>query len=104
MTDSVVVLCTCANREDAVRIADTVVDRRAAACVNIIPGIESIYRWEGKVERASEFLLLMKTTSERFEALRDLISRIHPYETPEIVAVPIAEGAAKYLAWIREQV
>jgi periplasmic divalent cation tolerance protein len=104
MTNAVVVLCTFANQEDALRIAGAVIEARLAACVNILPGVQSIYRWKGEVEQAEEVLALMKTSQQGFSALRDRIKQMHAYETPEIIAVPIVEGLAEYLAWVGEQV
>jgi periplasmic divalent cation tolerance protein len=80
------------------------VDRQLAACVNIVPQIESIYRWQGKVEEASEWLLLIKTTAERFPAVRDALRELHSYELPECVAIAIEEGSSGYLEWIAESV
>lgn len=104
MTDAVVVFCTFSNEQDALRIGKAVVEARLAACVNLLPGLRSIYRWKGEIEEADEILLLIKTTQHIFPALRDRIKELHPYETPEIVAVPIVDGLADYLGWIREQV
>lgn len=104
MTDGIIVLSTCSNREEAERIALALVEARLAACVNVLPGIESVYRWEGKVETAREVLLIIKTTEQRLPELRDRIATLHSYEVPEIVAFPIAAGSEKYLAWLREQV
>jgi len=102
--DFLMVYCTCPTESAATGLANELVQRRLAACVNILPAVQSVYRWEGKVESAGEFLLLIKTTEERFPALRDGIEELHSYETPEIIGVPIAYGADKYLAWIRESV
>jgi periplasmic divalent cation tolerance protein len=99
-----VVLCTCANHQDALQIGGALVQERLAACVNILPGMRSIYRWKGAVEEADEVLLLIKTTGARFAALRDRVKELHPYETPEIVGLPVAEGLSNYLGWIREEV
>lgn len=104
MTNAVIVLCTCGDRDEAARIAQALVDAHLAACVNILPGITSVYRWQGKVEEANEVLLFAKTTLERFPGLRDRITKLHSYGTPEIIAVPIAEGSEKYLRWLGEQV
>jgi periplasmic divalent cation tolerance protein len=104
MADALVVFCTCENESQAQHIAEALVDARLAACVNILPPLQSIYRWQGKVERAEETLLLIKTVPERFIALRDRITELHTYETPEIIAVPVADGSQKYIAWLREQV
>lgn len=104
MTNSVVVLCTFGSREDARRIGSAVVEARLAACVNILPAVESIYRWKGEIEGAEETMTLMKTSEESFPALRDRIKQMHSYETPEIVALPIVSGLEDYLGWIQEQV
>ena len=105
MADALVVFCTCENQLQAQHIAEALVDARLAACVNILlPPVQSIYRWQGKVERAEETLLLIKTVPERFIALRDRITELHTYETPEIIAVPVSDGSQKYIAWLREQV
>lgn len=103
MTDGIVVLCTCADRSKAERIATSLVEERLCACVNILPGIESLYRWEGKLERSSEILLFIKTTQQRFEDLRTRLAELHSYDTPEIIALPITAGAESYLRWIHEQ-
>jgi periplasmic divalent cation tolerance protein len=100
MTDALVVFCTCADEAEALRIANTLVEARLAACVNILPALQSIYRWQDSIEQAREILLLIKTTQDRFAAVRDHISGLHSYDTPEIVAVPVVEGSAKYLAWL----
>ncbi len=104
MNNALVVLCTCANQEDALRIANAVVEERLAACVNILPGVRSVYRWQEQVESAEEILLLIKTVPERFAALRDRISALHPYDTPEVIALPVTDGLEKYLVWLRNQV
>ena len=104
MTDTLAVLCTCANEDDAVRIANQIVEQRLAACVNILPRMRSIYRWQDRIESEEEILLIIKTTQERFPALRDRIVSLHPYETPEIIALPVADGFEKYLTWLRTQV
>jgi periplasmic divalent cation tolerance protein len=100
----VVVLCTVGRPEDAERIAREVVERRLAACVNVVPSVVSTYRWKGKVERDEERLLVIKTRADRFEALRAAIVSLHPYEVPEVVALPISEGHAPYLEWVDESV
>lgn len=101
MTKSaIIVFCACADHEEAERIARALVEDRLAACVNLLPGIESIYRWKGNVETASEVLLLIKTNERRFVEIRDRIRELHSYEVPEIVAVPISAGAEEYLGWL----
>lgn len=104
MSGFLVVFCTCADEQDALRIARTLVERRLAACVNVLPRGESVYRWEGEVQVESECLLLIKTTEERFNRLRDSITELHSYEVPEILAIPVWGGSDKYLAWIQGSV
>lgn len=104
MTDAIVVLCTFPNEQDALRIGTALVEARLAACVNLVPGIRSIYWWKGEIEQADEILLLIKTTQQRFASLRDRLSALHPYDTPEIVALPLVDGLPDYLSWIRGQV
>lgn len=95
---------SCGSEENARQIANALVEDSLAACVNILPGIESVYRWEGKLESASEFLLMIKTRSELFTTLRDRVCKLHHYELPEIIAVPIVAGLEPYLNWITESV
>ena len=94
------VLCTLPDRESAERTAEAVVDRGLAACVSIVPGLTSIYRWQGKRESGEELLLLIKTRESVYEALQAFLTGGHPYELPEIIAVPISRGLPDYLAWI----
>jgi periplasmic divalent cation tolerance protein len=101
--NAIVVFCTCPDEASAARIADALVGERLTACVNRIPGIASTYRWQDKVCRDSEQLLLIKTTRERFDPLRERILALHPYELPEVIAVDIAAGHAPYLDWIAAQ-
>lgn len=98
-----VVLCTCPDAAVAEAIAATLVECRLAACVNMLPAVRSVYRWQGAIERVGEFLLLAKTTSERFDALRDCIVSIHPYSVPEVVALDVRAGLAPYLEWVRAE-
>ena len=101
MTDKYLVLVTCANTGEAKRIAHAVVEDRLAACVNILPGaVTSIYRWEGKVESARERLLLIKTSRKRLAKLQAAVERLHSYDVPEFIALPIAAGSRTYLAWL----
>jgi periplasmic divalent cation tolerance protein len=105
MTNKIVVLVTCADPAEAGRIAAAVVRKRLAACVNVLASpVMSVYRWKGKVESAREFLLVMKSSRRRFDALRKEIVRRHSYEVPEVIALPIVAGAASYLAWLEESV
>ncbi len=102
MTDKRIVLTTCGSEEEADRIAQHLVDRQLAACVNVIPQVKSIYRWQGKVESAREWLLLIKTTAERFADVRDAITELHSYDLPECIALTIDDGSAAYLQWIEQ--
>ena len=103
MTDKLVLLVTCGSRKEAQRLAEAIVDARLAACVNLLATpVQSVYQWKGRVERAKEFLLLIKTTRKKFESLRREITRRHSYDTPEIIALPIAAGSRDYLDWIDE--
>ena len=103
MTDKFVVLVTCSSTAEARRIARAVVDARLAACVNILPGVvTSFYLWKGKVESARERLLLIKTSRKRLAKLRAAVERLHTYDVPEFIALPIAAGSPKYLAWLEE--
>ena len=103
MTDKFVVLVTCSSAAEARRIALAVVKARLAACVNILPGaVTSIYRWKGKVETAHERLILIKTSRKRLAGLRAAIERLHSYDVPELIALPIVAGSPKYLGWLEE--
>jgi periplasmic divalent cation tolerance protein len=103
MTDKIVVLCTCDSELEAARLARHLVEQRVAACVNILPGVRSVYRWKGAIEEASEWVLTIKSRRDQFSALRAEIEKIHSYETPEIVAMPIVDGSEAYLAWIDKE-
>lgn len=100
MTEKIVVLSTCGSEEEAVRIARRLVEGRVAACVNLIPRIRSIYRWQDKVEDATEWMLLIKTSRDRYDALSTVLEATHSYELPEILALPVVAGSANYLAWL----
>ncbi|MFY9673671.1 MAG: divalent-cation tolerance protein CutA [Terriglobales bacterium] len=102
MTDKRVVLITCGSLEEARKIAHALVERKLAACVNIIPGIESIYRWKAAVETASEYLLIVKTTADAFASLRGALAELHSYEVPECIEIAITNGSADYLKWFEE--
>ena len=95
------VLTTCPDMEAAERLAQALVTERLVACVNILPITKSIYLWKGKVESAAEQLLIMKSVARAFRAIQKRILELHPYELPEVIAVPIADGLPDYLAWIR---
>ncbi|MGA3294734.1 MAG: divalent-cation tolerance protein CutA [Candidatus Acidiferrales bacterium] len=105
MAEKIVVLVTCGSANEARRIGRALVGRRLAACANLVRApIESIYRWKGKVESAKEFLLIVKTSCGRFAALRKEVQRLHSYDVPEIIALPISAGARAYLDWISDSV
>ena len=104
MTDKRIVLTTCGSLEEARKIAHALIERRLAACVNVVPQIESVYRWQGKVETAVEWLLAIKTTAGMFARIRDAMHELHSYETPECIAIEIGDGSAAYLEWIGESV
>src|SRR3954468_10917266 len=103
-TDARIILSTAGSREEADRLANALVERRLAACVNVLGPIGSVYRWQGKVERAEEFLLLIKTTSARFAQVAAAIRELHSYELPECVELVVTAGSDAYLAWILENV
>jgi periplasmic divalent cation tolerance protein len=99
--NGILVVSTADTLKLAKEIASALIEEHEAACVNIVPGIYSVYRWEGKVNEDEEFLLLIKSTAEKFEAVRSRICKIHTYQTPEVIALPITAGDAKYLGWLR---
>jgi periplasmic divalent cation tolerance protein len=104
MTDKRIVLTTAGSQEEARKIAHGLVERRLAACVNIAGPVESVFRWQGKVETEPEFLLVIKTTAAAFERVRDAIKELHSYELPECVMLSVEDGSAAYLNWIGESV
>jgi periplasmic divalent cation tolerance protein len=99
---TLIVHCTCPDTQTAERIATALIERRLAACVNILPGVTSVYRWQGAVEQAGEVLLMIKTEAARYPALQAAIVELHPYELPEVVAVEAAAGLPAYLDWVRD--
>ena len=100
MTGPVLAFSTAGTVEDAERIARALVEQGVAACVNVVPGVVSFYRWKGALERSGETLLVIKSTGERLEALRAALVALHPYELPELIAVPIGGGHRPYLEWL----
>ena len=104
MTDKVLVLTTAGSEAEAQNIANQLVERRLAACVNIVPRIQSVYRWEGKVETAEEFLLIIKTTKARSVDVKAAIRELHSYELPECIVISMEDGSTEYLKWIEESV
>ena len=99
-----VLLSTAPDRDTALAIARTVVAERLAACVNLVPQVSSVYRWQGEVEESVEVLMVAKTRADRSEALCARVGELHPYDVPELIALPIDRGSAAYLAWVDENV
>ena len=100
MSNARIVLTTAGSQDEARKIANALVERRLAACVNIVQQIESIYRWQGKVETATEWLLVIKTQARAFERVRDTIKELHSYDLPECVMLEVEAGSSEYLNWI----
>lgn len=103
MTDKIVVLTTCDSEKHAEQLARHLVEHRVAACVNILPKARSIYRWKENIEDAAEWILLIKSRRDLFAALRAEIQKIHTYEVPEVIAIPIVDGCDAYLGWLDGQ-
>lgn len=101
MTDKIVVLTSCAAEADAERLARALVAGRLAACVNVVPGVRSFYHWKGQIESGEECLLIVKTSRDLFPALRAEMEKLHPYEVPELLALPVVAGAENYLRWFQ---
>lgn len=104
MSEHRVILTTCSSEEEAERIARELLERKLVACVNIVPGIKSLYWWEGKVEEGSEILLLMKTRADKMAEIERIVKELHSYSVPEVIALGIEEGSKRYLKWIDESV
>jgi periplasmic divalent cation tolerance protein len=100
MTDKIVVFSTCETESEARKLARALVEGRLAACVNIVSGMRSVYRWKGVVEEASEILLIVKTNRELLPQVREAIEKIHSYELPEVIALQIVDGSERYLEWL----
>ena len=103
-TDVVVVLCTLPPGDAASGLARTLVEERLAACVNLVPGVRSIYVWDGAVQDEPEQLAIIKTTADGLAALRERLCALHPYAVPEVLALPVADGHLPYLGWVRQSV
>lgn len=103
MTDKIVLLSTCASAEEAKKMAHALIEKRLAACVNVIPGIRSVYRWQENIEDEEEVLLVIKSSRPLVEELRAEIERLHSYEVPEVIALPIVDGSERYLAWMNRE-
>ncbi|HEX5481351.1 MAG TPA: divalent-cation tolerance protein CutA [Terriglobia bacterium] len=104
MTDKIVVLVTAGSLQESKKIARRLVESRLAACVNVTPPVQSIYRWQGKVAEDREFLLIIKTSRKRFAEVKSAVLKIHSYTTPEIISLPILDGSNEYLAWLDDSV
>ena len=104
MTDKILVLTTAGSKDEARKIGHALVERLLAACVNIVPQVGSIYRWEGEVEEAEEWLLIVKTNRDAFERVRDAIKELHSYDVPECISIAIESGSMQYLNWLGESV
>jgi periplasmic divalent cation tolerance protein len=102
MTDRIVVLSTCSSEEEAERLARMLVERRLAACVNIVPGVRSFYRWQGAIESSGEWLLVAKSSRDLFTELSAALEQAHSYEVPELLALPVVDGSTNYLSWLAE--
>ena len=102
--EAIVVFITTGNSEEAARLADLLIEQRLAACVQILPEVESVYRWQGKIERQKEVLVIAKSTRARFLDLEREVRAIHSYDTPEIVALPLTAGSEPYLEWLNSSV
>ena len=104
MSHELIALVTAPNKEEASRIASSLVTERLAACVNIVGGVESVYRWQGEVTRDTETLMIIKTTDERYQELEHRVKELHSYTTPEVIAFAVERGSKDYLEWLRESV
>jgi periplasmic divalent cation tolerance protein len=94
--------CTCPTSESALSIAETLVRENLAACINVLPGVSSVYRWQERIETATEVLLIIKTSEHRVASIIDRITELHPYEVPEVICHAIAAGQERYLDWVRQ--
>lgn len=103
MTDKIVVLTTCGSEDEARKLASVLIEKRMAACVNITSPVTSVYRWNGSIEQAHEWMLIIKSRRERFEELRVVLESAHSYELPEVLAIPVVEGSPNYLAWVEAE-
>jgi periplasmic divalent cation tolerance protein len=104
MTGKILVLTTASSKDEARKLGRALVERLLVACVNIVPQVGSIYRWEGEIEEAEECMLIIKTTRSAFARVRDAIRELHSYEVPECISVAIEEGSVEYLSWIGQSV
>ena len=100
MTDKIVVLCTCASAEEGERLARALLAGHLAGCVSLVPAVRSVYRWKGEIESGEECLLVIKSSRDRFAALNAAIEKLHSYQVPEVIALPVVDGAPNYLNWL----
>ena len=100
MTDKIIVLSTCDSEEEARTIARALIERRLAACVNLTPGVKSIYRWKGAIEEAGEYLLIIKSRRDLLDQLRSELENMHSYDVPEVIALAVVDGSSAYLEWM----
>jgi periplasmic divalent cation tolerance protein len=103
LTDAIVVITTLASAEEAVTLVRTLLERRLIACGNVLPGVRSLYRWEGKVADEREVIVILKTRRVRLDALELAFGELHPYKVPELLALPVSAGLHKYLEWIDDE-
>lgn len=101
-TDYLIVLCTCPSAGDADAITTALLEQRLAACVNRVPAVRSMYRWEGRIETDDEVLLVIKTTAQNFDRLEETIVAMHPHDVPEVIGMPVVVGSKAYLDWVEE--
>lgn len=99
-----IALCTCPDQESSEKIANALVEKKLAACVNLLPGITSVYQWQGNLEKSQEYLLIIKSKSKLFDNLEKAILALHPYELPEIISIPLQKGFSNYLSWIDDNI
>lgn len=99
-TDAIVVMTTLASTDEAVKLVQTLLERRLIACGSVLPGARSLYRWQGKIADEQEVVVLLKTRASRVDTLRGAFAELHPYKVPELLALPVAAGAERYLGWI----
>ena len=104
MSDKVVIFVTAGSLGEGKKVARHLVETKLAACVSVLPPMESVYRWEGKIAEEGEFLLIIKSTRELFPEIEAAVSKIHSYQTPEIICLPVIEGSSKYLLWVSDSV
>ena len=103
MTDKVVAYTTCSDKAEAEKLANHLVEERLAACVSVLPGVQSFYRWQGKIEADDEILLMIKTSRDLVDGVRRALDRLHSYDLPELIVVPIVDGSPNYLAWLERE-